>query len=251
MKEPNPSSRRILKAAIERKQLERAASAEAGPSSPEFDTSLLESRIQAEMNRLLGNGGRRRQIEGAQEIRAPLDLQVLEDRVGEALRMFLLAPEAQDHAPVNPVGPDRDLLERHARGVLQAKLGRGDSAKNEPQPGPVDRPLLKERVTAALRRVTGRKQPDAGAGGPAARAPVDRTLLEGRVRRELGKRVEGVESTERAKPEVLPIPESEVRILEERLRAAVRRALSGRAVLGGQRLADEEIDRMIERLLPD
>jgi hypothetical protein len=122
MTDPNESGRRILKAAIERKRLERAAGAGAGRNSARFDTSLLESRIREELDRLRGENQGQGRVAAVPNADEPPDAELLEERIRDALRMFLNNPDESEQGSV-PMNLDRELIVRQVRATLLAKLG--------------------------------------------------------------------------------------------------------------------------------
>jgi hypothetical protein len=210
----------------------------------------LEQRIRAELQRLLG-----RQVRSASapsSTNTGLKLELLEGRIREIVRLHLGQGAGQPSPDGSfPAGLDLDLLESQMRALIRRKQrGEADAAGSVSVEVEIDRHALERRVRQEIEQAISPRSAQGG-GGDEVGTPLDRRLLERRVRSEMVRRIPslgglGWDGLVWAEAE-LPL---ESDLLADRMRKSIRRALRDYRVIISSRLTDDEIERMIGRLLP-
>lgn len=240
--------RRRRRTGIGRRDGGRKVEREAPTKGEGIDLTLLEQRVRQELQRLLGREVR----DGSRSDDGPkVDLELLEDRLRQVLHRLLVGGDGSrlDREGLPPE-LDLDLVERRMRSILRSRIARSiDERGLGSRLDGFDMVILGQRVREEISRALDGQAPDSAR--ERARLPAfDRDLIEIRVKQELARRIPrlrelgwGGRSLE------APAAPLDTSLVAGRTRKAIRRALLEYRDRSGPRLTDDDIDRLVARVV--
>jgi hypothetical protein len=217
--------------------------------SPKLDLGLLEARVREELYRQLGKKLQKDDL--APKDQPQLDLKLLEARIREELSRQLgksdeVSSAEGDRSDEFPL--DKDMLEEAVREAMHLFLGKDKSRTADPSQMDIDPALLESRVREELYQKLGKEMgPDQGEGEEAGLP--DRAILEARIREEIAKQVKGVVTKGTVKVNEDWKSRIDLDLLESQIREVLKKCLYDFPFASEWKLSDEDLEEIIDRTL--